>query len=365
MPVVAVAETVTDVGEFPDVKVACATPLAFVVAVLGIVAAALLRLKATTTPGTGLFDPSLTVAVTSELLVELLFVGMVVGLAERVILPTPVAGVMETVTRPVRVDAVAVTVTDAAELPAVRVAEATPVASVTAVGLDNVAAVLFKVKLTVVPDIALPELSFTVADMVVVPLVVTDVGLAARVIVPPATPPVMLIEILPVLPSEVAVTFTVPLAVDDAVKVTCPSPFEVKTLELERLPLVGSSRVKAIAVPFTTGFPVPSTTRVVIVDVPETGIAFGLAIILSADVDEADIDIETDPVKPPEVAVMLTFPVLLAAVKLTFADPPVVVAVPLERVPFVASLREKVTEVPSATRVPVASLTVAVTLARP
>ena len=66
--------------------------------------------------------------------------------------------------------------------------------------------------------------------------------------------------------------------------------------------------------PSITGFPVPSTTWVVIVDVPDTGIAEGLAIRLTADVDEAEIDIETDPLSPPEVAVMLTFPVLFPAV---------------------------------------------------
>ena len=45
--------------------------------------------------------------------------------------------------------------------------------------------------------------------------------------------------------------------------------------------------------------------------------------------------------------------------------PLVVVAVALDRVPIVESLRAKVTDVPSATRAPAASLTVAVMLARP
>ncbi len=272
---------------------------------------------------------------------------------------------MAIVVKLVKDDDVAVTVTEAALLPAVRVTCATPLASVTAVGLDMVAAVLLKVKLTDAPEIGLPELSLIVADMVEVPLVVMEVELAVMVIVPPVIPPVIVIDIVPVLPPDVAVTVTAPLPVDDAVKVIIASPFVVKALELDSTPLEGSSILKETRVLSTTGFPEPSTTWVVIVDVPDTGIAEGLAIRLTEDVEEAETIIATDPLKPPEVAVMLTLPGLLPAVKLTFAAPPVVVAVPLDRVPFVESLREKVTAVPSATRAPVASLTVAVMLDRP
>lgn len=85
--VVAVADTVTDVGVVPDVKTTCATPLALVTAVgLPRVAAALLRAKATVTPEIGLFVPSFMVAV----MVDGLLVDIDVELADSDIFPTPV-----------------------------------------------------------------------------------------------------------------------------------------------------------------------------------------------------------------------------------------------------------------------------------
>lgn len=85
--VVAVADTVTEVGVVPDVKTTCATPLALVTAVeLPSVAAALLRVKATVTPEIGLFVPSFMVTV----MVDGLLVDIDVELADSDIVPIPV-----------------------------------------------------------------------------------------------------------------------------------------------------------------------------------------------------------------------------------------------------------------------------------
>ena len=63
---------------------------------------------------------------------------------------------------------------------------------------------------------------------------------------------------------------------------------------------------------------------------------------------------------PPDVAVIVTEPEALLAVNVVVATPPAVVTVALDKVPEAAELKEKVTEVPSATRLPLLSLIVAV-----
>ena len=281
---VAAAVTVTDVGVVPDVMVDVATPLVFVVAEAGeIVAASLLNEKPTVAPETGLFELSLTVA---DIVVEL-EVDMVEELAETVILPVLETCVIVIVVEPVRVDAVAVAVTVAGEVTAVRVTVAMPLEFVTAVELDRDAAVLSSEKLTVTPETRLFEPSLTVAVNVDVPEEDTDEGSDESVRLPPLIPPVMVIVMVPVMVSEVAVIVTVPLAVNDAVKVIEASPLLVKAPELERDPFEGVSRVKESDVPSATALPEPSTTRAVMVDVPDTDTEEGLAVSVIAEMEEA------------------------------------------------------------------------------
>lgn len=128
-------------------------------------------------------------------IVDVLFVVMEVGLAVKVIVPTPAAGDMVIVVKLVNVEELAVTVTDPATAPAVRVTIAFPFASVDVVGVDKVAAVLFNVKLTKAPVIGFPPLSLIFAVIVEVPLVVIAAELAVMVMVPPAIPPVIEIVI--------------------------------------------------------------------------------------------------------------------------------------------------------------------------
>ncbi|HLA48175.1 MAG TPA: hypothetical protein VJ084_03005 [Nitrospinota bacterium] len=162
-----------------------------------------------------------------------------------------------------------------------------PLEFVTAVELDRDAAVLSSEKLTVTPETRLFELSLTVAVSVDVPEEDTDEGSDEIVRLPPLIPPVMVIVMVPVMVSEVAVTVTVPLAVNDAVKVIEASPLAVKAPELERDPFEGVSRVKESDVPSATALPEPSTTRAVMVDVPDTDTEEGLAVRVIAEMEEA------------------------------------------------------------------------------
>jgi hypothetical protein len=222
------------------------------------------------------------------------------------------------------------------------------------------------VNVTVAPTTGLFETSSNVAVSadVETPFATIDVGLAATVMLPPAKPPVMVIVMVLVLAPEVAVTCTVVFTFDIAVRVTVAFPFAVRALLEVRLAFsasLGTGKVKETTVLFATGFPLPSTTCAVMVDVPPTKTEFGLAVKLSAEVAEAVIVIEAEPkpVTPAAVTVAVTVPVLPPAVKVTWATPPVVVAVGLESVPSVPVLSTKLTSVPSGTRLPAASLTVA------
>lgn len=310
-PVFAVAVTVIVVGTFPAVNTTWVTPLALVVPVsLPSAASALLKLYMTESPETGLPVPS-------TMVVDIVVVPLVCmedALAVIDIDPNPVAWVMVMVVKFVKVADVAVTVTAPALLPAVNVTCATPLPSVNTVSADNVPAVLFTEKLTVAPEMGIPPLSVMVADTVVLPLVVKEVEPADIAMAPPAIPPVMVTSMEPVTVSDNAPMVTVPLAVAEAVNVAIAVPFDVKALVVI-VPLVGSSRANTTRVPSTTGFPVASTTVAVIVDVPDTGTELGLAIMEIAEVAEAIIEIVTDPLNPPDVAVMVISPVLFPAVK--------------------------------------------------
>lgn len=237
------------------------------------------------------------------------------------------------VTEPLKVEDAAVIVTDVGVVPAVSITVATPLESVVAEELDNVATVLLNEKFTVAPDTGLFELSLTVAVIVDVLEVVIDEELAETVIVPSAAAVVIVTVVEPLKVEEVAVMET-DASVVPAVSVTVAAPLESVVAEVPDKVAAVLFTEKLTVAPDTGLFEL-SFTVAVMVDVPEVAIDDGLAeTVILPPVNPPVIVTAIVPLAVPEAAVMVTVPLAVAdAVNVTAALPLEVTAVELERLP--------------------------------
>ena len=129
----------------------------------------------------------------------------------------------------------------------------------------------------------------------------------------------------------------------------------VSALAAERMPLTD---VKLMVSPLTTLLLASVTVaRMVLVLIPSADKLFGLTETETAVTGPATKVTVVVSLTPPEVAVTVAVPRLVALVRVKVATPFVVVAVAAERVPAVVM---KLTEVPSAILFPVVSFTLAV-----